>query len=228
VHCFPSSVDVAHFREGRAGKRVAPEEAALPRPRLGFFGVIDERFDTSLIDALASEHPEWQIVLVGPVVKVDPADLPRHPNVHYLGARPYAELPSHLAGWDVSLLPFALNEATRYISPTKTLEYMAAEHPIVSTSIRDVAGPYGDVVYLGDGPKEFVKACERALAAPAAERNARRAAMREILAGTSWDRTVRGMCEAMNEAESRFAHQGRALERLVEPAAAGVEARSWL
>ena len=120
-------------------------------------------------------------MLVGPVVKIDPADLPQHKNVHYLGSREYAELPSHLAGWDVCLLPFALNDATRFISPTKTLEYMAAEKPIVSSPIRDVAGPYADIVYLGEGPSEFVKACERALAASPAERSARRERARDVL-----------------------------------------------
>jgi UDP-galactopyranose mutase len=224
VHCFPSSVDVDHFRRGRPGHPTAPEIAALPRPRLGFFGVIDERFDPTLIDALAQAHPEWQIVLVGPVVKIDPETLPRYENVHYLGSRTYEELPELMAGWDVCLLPFALNDATRFISPTKTLEYMAAEHPIVSTPIRDVAGPYADIVYLGEGPEEFVKACERALAAPSSERTARRERARAVLARTSWDRTVRLMTDALRQAEGRFAHNGR----LVEVGAGAPAEASWL
>ena len=120
--------------------------------------------DLALLDAMAKAHPEWQIVMVGPVVKIDHADLPAPSNIHYMGQRSYAELPHFLRGWDVCLLPFAQNESTKFISPTKTLEYMAAERQIVSTPIRDVAEPYGDVVLLGDTPSEFIQGCETALA----------------------------------------------------------------
>jgi UDP-galactopyranose mutase len=198
VHCFASSVDARHFGRARDGLPEAADQARLPRPRLGFFGVIDERFDVPLLDALARAHPEWQLVMVGPVVKIDERTLPRHPNIHYFGQRGYDQLPAYLAGWDVCLLPFARNEATRYISPTKTLEYMAAEKPIVSTPITDVAEPYGHVVYLGDTPQAFLAACERALAAGAAERAARAEQMRAILAQTSWDATA-GAMEALIE-----------------------------
>jgi UDP-galactopyranose mutase len=196
VHCFPSSVDAAHFRlHSPAGLPVdeAEDQAELPHPRLGFYGVIDERLDLEIVSRLAETHPEWQIVLVGPVVKIDPARLPRNPNIHYLGQRSYDELPRYLAGWDVCLLPFARNDATRFISPTKTLEYMAAELPIVSTPITDVAEPYGEIVYLGDTPDEFVGACEAALASSHEERVRRVAQMRQVLAGTSWDVTVSAM-----------------------------------
>jgi glycosyltransferase involved in cell wall biosynthesis len=196
VHCFASSVDAAHFRQAlpRVGALSEPaDQAPLPHPRLGFYGVLDERLDTDLLDALARARPEWQIVLVGPVVKIDPAQLPRHPNLHYLGQRSYDALPGYLAGWDVCLLPFARNDATRFISPTKTLEYMAAERPIVSTPITDVAEPYGGIVYLGDTPDRFIAACDAALAAPAAERARRATRMRATLARTSWDSTVTAM-----------------------------------
>jgi glycosyltransferase involved in cell wall biosynthesis len=197
VHCFSSSVDAAHFRQARTGDndavREAEDQAGLPRPRLGFYGVIDERLDLSLIQFLADAQPNWQIVLVGPVVKIDPATLPRRANIHYFGQRSYDELPRYLVGWDVCLLPFARNEATRFISPTKTLEYMAAELPIVSTPITDVAEPYGHIVYLGNTPDEFLAACEAALGAPLEERASRAAQMRQVLAGTSWDVTVASM-----------------------------------
>jgi glycosyltransferase involved in cell wall biosynthesis len=165
----------------------------LAHPRLGFFGVLDERLDLRLLDFLAEQRPDWQIVLVGPVVKIDPATLPRRPNMHYLGQRSYDELPGYLAGWDVCLLPFARNDATRFISPTKTLEYMAAERPIVSTPITDVAEPYGDIVYLGATPEEFLAACEEALSAGPEERVWRGSRMREVLAGRSWNVTVAAM-----------------------------------
>jgi UDP-galactopyranose mutase len=201
LHCFPSSVDASHFRQAcrsgenrsSAGLPEPVDQAVLPHPRLGFYGVIDERLDLALLDALVQAHPEWQVVMVGPVVKIDPGKLPRHPNLHYLGQRSYAQLPPYLAGWDVCLLPFARNEATRFISPTKTLEYMAAELPVVSTPITDVAEPYGDIVYLGDSPQTFITACEQALGASEHERSVRTAKMRHVLANTSWDATTRAM-----------------------------------
>jgi len=192
VHCFPSSVDEKHFAQAKNAAE-APDQAALPHPRLGFFGVIDERMDLPLLDALAKAHPEWQIVMVGPVVKIDPSMLPRRPNLHFLGQRKYEQLPAYLAGWDVCLLPFARNDATRFISPTKTLEYMAAERLIVSTRITDVADPYGHIVFLGDTPQEFIHACERALESSEPERVENAVKMREVLAKTSWDATVAGM-----------------------------------
>jgi Glycosyl transferases group 1 len=197
VHCFPSSVDAAHFRTARADnpsvKPEAEDQTGLPHPRFGFYGVIDERLDLALLDFIADARPGWQIVLVGPVVKIDPASLPGRPNIHYLGQRSYDDLPRYLRGWDVCLLPFARNDATRFISPTKTLEYMAAELPIVSTPITDVAEPYGDIVYLGATPEEFLAACDTALASSPAERARRRGEMRRVLAGTSWDVTVSAM-----------------------------------
>ena len=203
VHCFPSSVDAGHFRPARQGLEEAEDQAGLSHPRLGFYGVIDERLDLSLLDHLAQARPDWQIVLVGPVVKIDPAALPRRPNIHYFGQRSYDDLPSYLAGWDVCLLQFARNDATRFISPTKTLEYMAAELPTVSTPITDVAEPYGDIVYLGSTAEEFLAACEAALAAGPEERARRIARMRQVLAGTSWDVTVAAMEKLSAEALSR-------------------------
>jgi UDP-galactopyranose mutase len=206
IHCFPSSVDAGHFARARPDApalATPPDQAVLPQPRLGYFGVIDERIDLTVLDALASAHPEWQIVLVGPVVKIDPATLPRHPNIVYTGQRDYGELPAYLSGWEVCLLPFALNDATRYVSPTKILEYMAAERPIVSTPITDVAEPYADIVYLADTPAGFVRACEDALQASTRERARRVGLMRGVLAGTSWDATVAGMDRLLTHALRR-------------------------
>lgn len=211
VHCFPSSVDAAHFGQARKSMTDPGDQAELPHPRLGFFGVLDERLDLPLLDAVARAHPEWQLVLVGPVVKIDAADLPRHANIHYLGQRPYADLPAYLAGWDVCILPFARNDATRFISPTKTLEYMAAERPLVSTPITDVAEPYGHIVYLGESASDFIAACERALGDSIDERSTRVAAMREVLAKTSWDATVQAIEELLSDVLARklMAHRTR-------------------
>jgi UDP-galactopyranose mutase len=202
VYCFPSSVDAEHFAAS-ADVVEAEDQAALPHPRLGFFGVIDERLDVPLLAAIADAHPDWEVVMVGPVVKIDQASLPQRPNIRYFGQRSYQQLPSYVKGWDVCLLPFAQNQSTKFISPTKTLEYMAAGKPIVSTPITDVADPYGDIVYLGSTPAEFIAACERALAANSHERTARRRKMRQVLDRTSWDSTANRMQELMTQASRK-------------------------
>ena len=203
VHCFPSSVDAAHFgraRPGAPGLAEPADQRETGRPRLGFFGVIDERLDRDVVAALAESHPEWEVVMVGPVVKIDPASLPQADNLHWLGPKTYDELPAYLAGWDVCLLPFARNRSTEFISPTKTLEYFAAERPTVSTPITDVAEPYGHIVRLGDTPAAFVCACESALDADDADRQRRAAAMRGVLARTSWDATAAAMARLLDGA----------------------------
>lgn len=188
IHPFPSSVDVAHFAQARQFTVDPEDQASIPGPRLGFFGVIDERMDIDLIDGVAASRPDWHLVMLGPVVKIDPASLPRRPNVHFLGSKSYNDLPRYLAGWDVALLPFARNEATRFISPTKTPEYMAAGKPIVSTSIRDVVRPYGEqgLVRIADDVPAFVRACAAAMTDDAASRITQADA---YLRQTSWDGT---------------------------------------
>ncbi|MFL5677637.1 MAG: glycosyltransferase family 1 protein [Chloroflexota bacterium] len=188
VHCFPSSVDVDHFASARWIETEPADQAAIAHPRLGYCGVIDERMDMELVARAAAAHPEWQLLMLGPVVKIDPASLPRPANVHYLGPKAYAELPGYLSGWDVGIMPFAHNEATRFISPTKTPEYLAAGLTVASTTIDDVVEPYGNhgLVEIGDGSDGFVAACERALSH---DRSAHRRAAGAFLAKTSWDRT---------------------------------------
>jgi UDP-galactopyranose mutase len=165
VHCFPSSVDRAHFAKARAKQFDPADQEDLPRPRLGFYGVIDERFDTELLDKVAAMRPDWSFVMVGPVVKISEEDLPKRPNIHYLGSKSYAELPAYLSGWDVALMPFAMNESTQFISPTKTPEYLAGAKPVVSTPVRDVVRTYGDLegVKIAATAEEFVAACDEAL-----------------------------------------------------------------
>jgi UDP-galactopyranose mutase len=204
VHPFPSSVDVEHFAQARHITTDPGDQAAIARPRLGFFGVIDERMDIELLAGVAAARPAWQIVMLGPVVKIDPGTLPRPGNIHYLGPKSYNELPSYIAGWDVALLPFARNEATRFISPTKTPEYMAAGKPVVSTSIRDVVRPYGQqgLVRIADTVDAFVGACEAAMAEDATIRLRQADA---FLRHTSWDGTwaqMRRLVEAQMCVES--------------------------
>jgi UDP-galactopyranose mutase len=203
VQAFPSSVDVAHFAAARGPVEVPGDQARLPPgPRLGFFGVVDERMDLALLAEVADARPEWQLIIIGPVVKIDEASLPRRPNLHYLGGRPYARLPAYLAGWDVALMPFARNESTRFISPTKTPEYLAAGKPVVSTSIRDVVRPYGelDLVHIADAPADFVRACEAALARDRGEWLPR---VDAHLATMSWDSTWARMKVLLDAATAR-------------------------
>jgi UDP-galactopyranose mutase len=165
VHLFPSSVDRVHFAKARARQFEPADQEDLNRPRLGFYGVIDERFDIELLDTIAKMRPDWSFVMVGPVVKISAEDLPRRPNIHYLGGKKYEQLPAYLSGWDVALMLFAMNESTQFISPTKTPEYLAGGKPVVSTPVRDVVRHYGHLqgVEIAATADEFVAACERML-----------------------------------------------------------------
>lgn len=196
IHPFPSSVDRRHFEQARLPQSEPADQADIPRPRLGFFGVVDERMDLALLEGIASLQPDWQLVILGPVVKIDPADLPRRPNIHYLGSKSYQELPRYISGWDVAMMPFAKNESTRFISPTKTPEYLAAGKPVVSTSIRDVVRPYSvqGLAHIADTPRDFVAACETALNS-SRERHVRRADA--FLVNLSWDKTWSAMEQLM-------------------------------
>jgi glycosyltransferase involved in cell wall biosynthesis len=188
IHALPSSVDVAHFAAARHDGADPRDQRDVPRPRLGFFGVLDERLDIPLLAGLADARPDWQLIMIGPVVKIDPADLPARPNIHYLGAKGYGDLPRYIAGWDVALLLFARNDATRFISPTKTPEYLAAGKPVVSTSIQDVISPYGNLglVSIADTVADMERACNAALREPQASRRSR---ADSFLRGMSWDAT---------------------------------------
>ncbi|WP_292968797.1 FAD-dependent oxidoreductase [Pantoea sp. UBA4549] len=203
VHCFPSSVDAGHFAQALDRSNGHPLQQFLPKPRLGYYGVIDERMDLPLVTALADAHPDWQIIMVGPVVKIDPAMLPQRKNLHWFGQQPYAALPQFLAGWDVCLMPFALNASTRYISPTKVLEYMAAQLPIVSTAIADVARHYADIVTIADSPEAFIQGCEHALRLTTERRHMQDEAMAAIVAATSWDNTVAQMQQHLSAIKRR-------------------------
>lgn len=192
VYAFPSSIEVEHFAKARTISEEPADLKSIARPRLGFVGVIDERFDVELLGEIAALRPDWQFVMIGPVVKIDESILPRAANIHYLGGKSYGELPAYLAGWDAALLPFALNEATKFISPTKTPEYLAAGLPVVSTPIRDVVRPYGDLglVHIADTPAGFVQSCEEALNDDSSDRLQK---VDEFLSHNSWDKTQREM-----------------------------------
>lgn len=191
VYAFPSSIDREHFAQARTIVTEPEDQAAIPHPRMGFCGVIDERMDIELLAGIADLRPDWHLVMIGPVVKIDPADLPQRANIHYLGGKSYKELPNYLAGWDVAMLPFAHNESTRFISPTKTPEYLAAGKPVISTSIRDVVRPYGDrgMVRIADTAEEFVAAGSEIGMDTLPDLSAWWNKVDAFLSQTSWDRT---------------------------------------
>ncbi|HEU5145319.1 MAG TPA: glycosyltransferase, partial [Chryseosolibacter sp.] len=193
VHAFPSSIDVEHFAKARLYTIDPRDQENIPRPRIGYFGVIDERMDLSLVEGIARRKPEWHIVMVGPVAKISPDTLPKLPNIHYLGMKSYDELPAYISGWDIAMLPFAHNEATRYISPTKTPEYLAAGKPVISTPIIDVLRQYGrnGLVNIAGTPEEFVRVASLEL-----ENNDREdwlAQVDEFMSHNSWDKTWQRM-----------------------------------
>lgn len=189
IHSCPSSIDKSHFAAALQITEQPIDQQGIPHPRLGFFGVIDERFDIELIRASALAQPDWQFILIGPVVKIDPAILPIGSNIHYLGSKTYKELPSYLSGWDIALIPFAINESTRFISPTKTPEYLAAGKPVISTPIADVVNPYSqlDLVHIANNADELV-ACAK-IELEITDKTAWASRVEEYLSTVSWDST---------------------------------------
>ena len=199
VSLFPSSIDKAHFEIARNNPADPEDQQQIPHPRLGFFGVIDERFDIELISSVAKMRPSWQFVFLGPVVKIDRNTLPDEPNIHYPGSKTYDQLPGYLAYWDIALIPFAINESTRYISPTKTPEYLAAGKPVISTPITDVVDPYGtnELVHIINSPEEFIKAAELELSLQ--DKGDWLHRVDDFLRYNSWDITWEEMNELINE-----------------------------
>lgn len=200
VFAFPSSIDRHHFMQARTPVAEPQDQQHIPHPRLGFFGVVDERFDVELLDEVSRSRPDWQFVIIGPVVKIDPEILPKRENIYYLGGKSYEELPAYIAGWDIALLLFAQNESTRFISPTKTPEYLAAGKPVVSTPIRDVVCPYGQMglVRIAKDAQEFIAATEDLLGAEAT-RQQWLGTVDEFLATMSWDETWARMSRLIDD-----------------------------
>ncbi|MGV3508848.1 MAG: glycosyltransferase family 1 protein [Sphingobacteriaceae bacterium] len=202
IHPFPSSIDKAHFGKARKKLEQPTDQKDIAGTKFGFYGVIDERFDYELIGNAATLKPDWQFILIGPTVKIDPALLPTNKNIHYLGGKSYDELPAYLSGWDVAMIPFLLNESTRFISPTKTPEYLAAGIPVISTPIKDVVNPYGkkNLVSIVSNAQQFVEAAENALSAPKTDWLAE---VDTFLAKRSWDQTASDMMDLIRKAMGR-------------------------
>jgi UDP-galactopyranose mutase len=223
IHAFPSSVDHAHFARARAALPAPADQASLPHPRIGYYGVIDERLDLELIAAVAAARPGYAFVFVGPLAKVDPSELPRAPNIHYLSFKSYDELPVYLANWSVASMPFAMNEATRFIGPTKTLEYLAGGKPVVSTPVGDVARQHGELhaVEIAADAEAYARAIDRAL--QRAPNGAWREEADAHLADTSWDSTHRSMDRLVRQARDGAARRPSA-DRFPTP---GLRRRRW-
>src|SRR6185437_8948650 len=189
IYAFPSSIDKCHFSKARIAAEDPVDQAPVPRPRFGFYGVVDERFDIFLLEEVARIKPQWHFIIIGPVVKIDPATLPQRENIHYLGSKQYSELPLYLANWDVAFLPFALNESTKYISPTKTPEYLAGGKQVISTSITDVVNPYGKMglVKIADNAEEFIIAAEAIF--KESDKSVWLKKTDDFLSDTSWNKT---------------------------------------
>lgn len=194
--CLPSAVDGEHFAPSRLrpgsphAQRARALQGRLPHPRLGYCGVIDERLDLDLLAYLAHARPQWQIVMVGPVLRIDPATLPKASNLHWLGQQAYSTLPYLMAGWHVCLVPFVINASTRFINPTKTLEYLASETPVVSTPLHDVVQLYGDVVSVASTQQAFVEACQALMDEPPAEHLCRASSALQTVRMRSWEIAV--------------------------------------
>ena len=200
IYPFPSSIDKAHFVTARTHVIQPDDQKEIPYPRIGFYGVIDERLDIKLIEEMADMRPDWHFILIGPVIKIDPAILPQRCNIHYLGGKEYKELPLYLSGWDIAMLPFAINESTKYISPTKTPEYLAAGKPVISTPITDVVSPYGQkgLVHIADSATAFISAAEKIFADD--DKRAWLKEVDEFLANNSWNNTWHQMSELIDNA----------------------------
>jgi len=201
VFCCPSSIDKAHFAQARRlrGEPEPPDQSAIPPRRAGFFGVIDERMDMPLLRSVAKQAPDVQFVMIGPLAKIEPSELPNLPNLHWLGPKQYRELPLYLAGWDCGIMPFACNESTRFISPTKTPEYLAGGLPVVSTDINDVRRPYGELglVSIATTAEAFVDAVRRGIDSRADAVRLKR--VDQFLSDKSWDSTFARMVHVMRQ-----------------------------
>ena len=201
THFYGTGVDCDHFGSSLSDQlSVSPEIAELPGKVLGYFGVVDERLDYDLITALADACADWSIAMVGPVAKINPTSLPRRPNLHWLGARPYEQLPAITKGFDVCLMPFAINAATEYINPTKALEYMAAGRPVVATAINEVKSNFSGVSRIARNHDDFIKLCRREARSPSRSRIQRGL---KLAADNTWEAITAKMQGHINEALSR-------------------------
>ena len=217
VYLFPSSIDAPHFEQARKKQSDPADQADIPHPRLGFFGVIDERMDLELLEQLAQARPNWHVVILGPVVKIEHESLPYLPNIHYLGMKSYEQLPEYLANWEIALLPFALNDSTRFISPTKIPEYLAGGKPVISTPIRDVIKPYGEqkLVSIAANAGEFVDAVDMILDMKKENIDTWLSKVDQQLSQNSWDYTWKRMMTLIESSMAAKEEDGKKKDKTI-------------
>ena len=198
IHSFPSSIDKSHFLKARAPGEDPQDQKNIGFPRLGFYGVLDERFNVGLLQEIAAKKPAWHFIIIGPVVKISPEELPKAQNIHYLGPKDYSQLPDYIRHWDIAMNMFALNESTRFISPTKTPEYLCAGLPVISTSITDVVTPYGELelVEIADEADSFIRKAEQILQKKNNQEWLKK--VDQFLTDKSWDHTQEQMESLIN------------------------------
>jgi glycosyltransferase involved in cell wall biosynthesis len=196
VYCFPSSVDRRHFEKAQNGIRVPEEMDSFTGIVVGYYGVVDERIDYDLLEKTAQMNPTVDFVLIGPFAKVNPENLPSLPNIHFLGMRNYEELPNYLKRFDIAMMPFAMNDATKFISPTKTLEYMAGGKSIISTPVYDVVRDYDKHIEIVENAEQFTAAINKLICQHKVSQYLK---YQEILDRTSWDNTVNEMHNLMEQ-----------------------------
>lgn len=203
IYPFPSSIDKEHFSNARQIVNDPEDQKNIPHPRFGFYGVVDERFDIDLIKEVAERKPEWHFIILGPVVKIDPEILPKLNNIHYLQGKSYDELPQYLGGWDIAIIPFLRNDATKYISPTKTPEYLAGGKPVISTSIIDVVRPYSinNLVHIADSADDFIRAAEMELKNTNKDKWLQKVDL--FLSQNSWNKTWERMRQLIRDTQDK-------------------------
>jgi glycosyltransferase involved in cell wall biosynthesis len=186
VHLASHGVKYQMFSKALERSTTVPADlAALPRPRLGFYGLIEEWLDLALIRYLAERHPDWQIVLIGRKC-VDTTPLDELPNVHFLGRKPHAELPGYCRGFDVALIPHKVNELTRHMNPIKLREYLSAGLQIVATDLPEMRH-FPDYCRVAGSPEAFEQAVQEALLADSDKARRQRS---DSMRGQTWEQKV--------------------------------------
>ena len=209
VHCIANAVAAAHFAppspSAKSIEAVSARaiHAAIPNPRLGFFGVIDERIDLELLARVADLRPDWQIVMAGPLRGVTPAALPQRGNLMWLGAQTYAILPHLQAHWDLCLLPFKVDACAHHAAPIEALEFLAGQKSVVATPVHDVAALHGHIVRLAHGAHAFVEACRTAMCERGPLRRQRRIDALISVHSSTWERAADRVHKLLVE----FAHE---------------------
>jgi glycosyltransferase involved in cell wall biosynthesis len=190
----PHGVDYEHFAKALCPCAEPVDLSAIPRPRVGFFGLIRDWLDLDLVRQVAAKRPAWQFVFIGGHDWSVDLSLYRMPNIHFIGGRPYGDLPAYCAHMDVGLIPFKLNELTMSVNPIKLREYLAAGLPVAATPLPEVQA-YSELVRIGAGPTDFTAAIEAALQTPPEARRR----LSEAMAAETWPTKMEQICRCLQD-----------------------------